>query len=305
MDNSTNYDLNLILKLMNKNLINNMDNHSKALKWARSNDKFSKVSQCYLFSNENLRAYYPKFDINNKNVLTVVGSGDQVLSAILYGAKEVDSFDSNKFAYYTFMLKRYAIMNLSYSEFKRFYFLNDNYNRLEDYKKISKNMHEENVKYIWDNIFYTYPKNFCDCFFEASVLYHLVVERIPYMDYDSFYKLKNQLHDVNINFMNTDILKIDKFDNQYSFINLSNILNYCNNKEKFLKLINNLKSNNLDDNGSILLNYYWTCYHLFQNDKINGEIYKKLGVTNMKIDNLAINDSIQKGSAIIYTKKSK
>lgn len=63
----------------------------------------------------------PYFDINNGNVLTVCGSGDQVLSSILYGAKKVDTFDSNKLAYYNLKLKLAVLKTLEYEEFINFY----------------------------------------------------------------------------------------------------------------------------------------------------------------------------------------
>lgn len=85
-------------------------NKNDSIKYA----DFSEFSPCYKFSNENLAAYYDKFNnsIDNGRILTVCGSGDQVLSSILYGAKSIDCFDSNYLTYYGMMLKIYILLNI-------------------------------------------------------------------------------------------------------------------------------------------------------------------------------------------------
>ena len=47
------------------------------------------MNKVYKFSNENLTSYQELYDFTDKKVLSVIGSGDQFFSSILYGAKEV------------------------------------------------------------------------------------------------------------------------------------------------------------------------------------------------------------------------
>ena len=49
---------------------------------------FNSYSAVYVFTTENINAYYDQLDLRNKSILTVVGSGDHILNAILRGAKK-------------------------------------------------------------------------------------------------------------------------------------------------------------------------------------------------------------------------
>ena len=57
-------------------------------------------------TNENLDALFKNFDFKNKEVLSVLGSSDQMLASYYYGAKSVETFDRNLYAaYYTYFRK--------------------------------------------------------------------------------------------------------------------------------------------------------------------------------------------------------
>lgn len=305
MDKQVYKDIKMLLNMIKKQSSTNKSDYLRILDWAKSSDKFSLMSPCYLYSNENLRSYYEKINMKDKNILTVTGSGDQVLSAILYGAKHIDTFDSNKLTYYNLMLKKYAVSALSYDEFRNFYFLTYDYNRLEQYKKISKCINEVEIKYFWDDFFSEHQEKFRYCFLSKDGSYHLVVRRIPYMDLNNYEILKKKIDDCSIIYNNLDIFNInDIYKNNYSFINLSNILDYISNKKCFIDLIKNIDKNKLEENGVILLNYYWS-NSAYNSDKSNECVYNVFDASNLIIDDVAVNDFRQKGNAIMYTKKSK
>lgn len=88
----------------------------------------------YPFTNENLTSYQNLYHFDNAKVLSVLGSGDQYFSSILYGAKEVELFDCNFLAWDFFVLKFYGILTLSYEEFYDFFVKNS----LEDLKCFRK-----------------------------------------------------------------------------------------------------------------------------------------------------------------------
>jgi|GEM_PF-6101746 len=73
----------------------------------------------YPFTNENLHAYLPLFDLQGKDVLTVVGSGDHPLNMALHGAKTVSCFDKNPATNDWFELKRKGILSLGFAGFKK------------------------------------------------------------------------------------------------------------------------------------------------------------------------------------------
>ena len=81
--------------------------------------EFSKI---YSFTTENISGYIDYFDFNNKSLLTIGSSGDQVLNAFYNGARDITLFDINEYAKFYVYLKIAAIMSLSYKEFKAFFF---------------------------------------------------------------------------------------------------------------------------------------------------------------------------------------
>lgn len=79
-------------------------------------------SKIYTFTTENISGYINYFDFNNKSLLTVGSSGDQILNSFYNGARDITLFDINEYAKYYTYLKISAILSLSYKEFKLFFF---------------------------------------------------------------------------------------------------------------------------------------------------------------------------------------
>lgn len=52
------------------------------------NIRSGNIAPLYLYGTEHISKYYSKLDLNNKKVLTIIGSGDQALNAFFYGAKK-------------------------------------------------------------------------------------------------------------------------------------------------------------------------------------------------------------------------
>lgn len=71
---------------------------------------------------ENIKAFLQCYSLQDSSVLTVCGSGDQVLNAYLLGAKNVTCFDVNPLAFYQVCLKIAAVQVLTYEEFLDFFF---------------------------------------------------------------------------------------------------------------------------------------------------------------------------------------
>lgn len=223
---------------------------------------FACYSPCYKFSNENLNGYYHKFNINNGRVLTVCGSGDQVLSSILYGAKEVDCFDSNRVAYYNLMLKMYSIKHLDYETFLDFFGISGKHvEKKSIYYKLRDCIDNKNIKYFFDVIF--------DDDFNISYLYNLDCDRndvlfsmIPYLNSNNYYKLRDMIDNCKVTFKQSDLFDIfNHFDGKYDFINFSNIFSYVNDNMRFCCFIEKIKYNHLTQNGGIMINYSWTKPH--------------------------------------------
>jgi len=106
---------------------------SKALSICNGNFEYlEEYSKIYTFTTENINGYIKYFDLQDKSLMTVGSSGDQILNAFFYGARDITLYDINPYAKYYIYLKIAAIVSLDYTEFQIFFFkygLQDYYNK--------------------------------------------------------------------------------------------------------------------------------------------------------------------------------
>ena len=60
------------------------------------------MQSVYSFTNENVNSYGNLYNFDNARVLSVLGSGDQYFTSLLYGAKSIDLFDTFLDYYYLY-----------------------------------------------------------------------------------------------------------------------------------------------------------------------------------------------------------
>ena len=75
----------------------------------------------YVYATEMVARYYRAVGLQDKTVLTVIGSGDQVINAHFLGARRVVGFDLNTWAIHMMNLKSAAIATLEYEEFMKYF----------------------------------------------------------------------------------------------------------------------------------------------------------------------------------------
>lgn len=83
-------------------------------------DDYSKYSNIYPWTNENLEGTFGAFCKPNSKVLTCNGSGDHPLNAVLYGSTDITTFDINQFSLYYLDLKIAALLSFNREEFLMF-----------------------------------------------------------------------------------------------------------------------------------------------------------------------------------------
>lgn len=103
-------------------------------------------NRVYTMSNENVCCYKNIYNFDNAHVLSVLGSGDQYFSSLLYGACQVDVMDINYTAWLYFRIKFKAIKVLSYNEFIDL-FINRKFNDMDIYNKLYLVLDDEEVQY--------------------------------------------------------------------------------------------------------------------------------------------------------------
>ena len=240
----------------------------------------------YPFTTENISGYIDYFDFNNRSLLTVGSSGDQILNAFYNGAKDITLFDINENAKYYIYLKIAAILSLSYREFKMFFFKyslaplvpNDNMFSKEIFDKIKNNLklldYESFV--FFDKLFSLYNGYIIrDRLFDDDEDRKTVI--IGFNKYlqseQSYNRLKSIIKDIGFKYICGNLFDDDingKFDNIF----LSNI---CTTTDltRFKSLIESIDKNNLKSNGSMLLGYLWNMtYDIETYDDDWKDIYK-------------------------------
>lgn len=214
--------------------------HGKPLK-----EKYGRYSKLYAFTTENIGGYYLQTSFLKKKVLTVCGSGDHVLNAILLGSNEIDTFDINILTYYFLKLKIAAVKTLSYTEFLDYFLLENNLSAMNYklFQKMKKELESE-ILTFWEAIYrgveYDGRK------LRDSSLFHNLYDTNekklmsnPYLKEENFTKLKGSINLSKVTFIESSLLNLkDKCKENYDLIFLSNISDYLN-----LMFSNNLLEN--------------------------------------------------------------
>ena len=77
-----------------------------------------RFNSIYPFTSENIAGYMKDLDLTDKKVITVTGSTDHILNAVLQGATEITTFDINPLTKPYMDLKISALKNTRFSEEK-------------------------------------------------------------------------------------------------------------------------------------------------------------------------------------------
>ncbi len=222
---------------------------------------FIDTSGIYRFTNEDISSYFHHLK-NKKNVLTVIGSGGQILNGVLAGTRRFDCFDISVFPEYYLYLQIASVLSLSKEEYLDYYFSDDREIVFGDdyYDRIRINLPPK-YKDFWDSLY-----DFDDgydiynslLFRSDPCLKKFVLSSNPYLQDNNYQKLRYllQTENITINPRTCDIFK-ERFKDEYDLVNLSNILSYYyteNDKEKYIAF---LKDNFLLTPSGEIINYFY------------------------------------------------
>lgn len=296
------------------NVIKNVDDILKSNKKLSIN--FGEFSKIYLMTTENIKGFLEHYNLHDKEVLTVAGSGDQMLNAYLLGAKNVTCFDINPLAFYQVKLKKAAVDALSYQEFLNFFFTE--FNKIFDrnlFEKIADKLDSETLD------FYMYLYNNYDNSQIFDKIYYRFYPRLDemqrmnlYLKEDNYELLKLNLENKKLSFIQSNITELNNNipKDFYDLILLSNISDSISNiwpgdcLKKFKDLILSL-CESLADYGTIQVGYIYDyydsrCPHPFTNKNLRQSIFTtdEFHTTFVEPYNL-----YSKSDAIVYYQKFK
>ncbi len=227
---------------------------------------FSKYSQVYLFTTENL-SYIDKLDIQNKDILTVTGSFDQCLNLAYKGCKSVCNFDVNVLTVAFAAFKYAALKAFTYKEYLEF--LSGN-NRLDYhmYLRIKPYMNFIFQEY-WDFIYQTFDYSgtsiFASRLFDTPKTIEQIISLNPYLRNENNYNTtKQRIDSVAIKFEEKNVLEIGQSDELYDIMLFSNLETYLLDElsggmtpEEYINFLHNNASNQLKENGIIQIAYQY------------------------------------------------
>lgn len=258
-------------------------------------EPFIETSPIYRFTKEDILSYFHHLENKNK-VLTVIGSGCQILNGILAKTKYFDCFDISIFPEYYLYLQLASIQALTKEDYLKYYFSSDREEIFNDdlYEKIREKL-KGKYKDFWDGLYMFFDgiDIYNSMLFRSDIcIKNNIIENNPYLQENNYQKLKHILETDSIKIAPkvADIKKY-KFSKQYDLVNLSNILTYHfngNNLEQFIKFLD--ENFNLTKNGEII-NYIFN---------INKEVEEK--ITSIIKPNGYIED-IKDKKLLVYKKQ--
>ena len=126
-----------------------------------------RFNSIYPFTSENIAGYMRDLNLTGKKVITVTGSTDHILNAILQGATEITTFDINPLTKPYMDLKISALKNLSYEDFIKLLLFESNMNL--DYSIISSLDMPDESKMFWLEQLSKFDNNFSISLFEIDL----------------------------------------------------------------------------------------------------------------------------------------
>lgn len=202
---------------------------------------FHSESFIYKKTNEKLNEFIDLL-LNKDKVLSVIGSGDQILNTLLTKPSKIDVFDISVFPKFFLKLKIASIKSLSRDEYIKFFFsttetfLDEYYDDLY-FDKIRKELDIE-AEDFWTYLFQYndwYDIYNSTLFSSESVFEEQAIIQNKYLDNDEYYHLRDILQSVQINYIESNLLDL-KINDTYDLIYLSNILEYVKKSAYFDKI---------------------------------------------------------------------
>lgn len=189
-----------------------------------------RFNSIYPFTSENIAGYMKKLDLTGKKVITVTGSTDHILNAILQGSTKITTFDINPLTKLYMDLKISAVKNLSYEDFVQFLLFEGkmslNYNTILnlDMPNESKIFWLEHLaKFNNNGIELKKSSLFVTKYFNPYSKLHQNL----YLSKNKYNLLKQRIKKTSITFVNANLNDL-RLDENFDYMFLSNISDYLN-----------------------------------------------------------------------------
>lgn len=215
---------------------------SKMIKKVSTDMGHRSYGRLFFNTNEDFDILFKNINFNDKNVLSVLASGDQMFMAYNRGAKNVDTFDKNKLTLYYYYMRKWSIEY--FKEKYPYALLRNDYDKLEKLLDIVKTNSREEYKAL------LFWRGLCKDRFLFSSIFIKDIDLVPFRDSEQLKKLIPE----NINFNRVDFFKKlkSKINGKYDIIIFSNILEWIYGNEETITIVRDNLYNLLNDKGIVL-----------------------------------------------------
>ena len=261
--------------MLEKDILRAIDMIKSSTIFREKYDEMKEYSRIYQNTTENIKSYMPYLKGNYQSALLPTASGDHQLEAILDGINEITCFDINRLAKYFVELKFCAIKNLLKDEFIYFMYEDMLNKDVFDYIKDSLN---EDIRIFWEELYKKYSIDTIRSglfrhlgvvdgkLIKGNDFYKYCVDNFTrYTNEDNYKLLQDRLENVNIKYMDANLLSLAKnLNKKYDLINLTNIyehvnhdiftdgdIDFANALEKIIPYLN--------EDGKLLVTYLYKC----------------------------------------------
>lgn len=213
------------------------------------NKEFNNSNYHYIYfsSNEELKKLFSSFDLKNKDVLSVVGSGDQAFYFLDSGVSSIDLYDTNKLSIYYFYLRKW-IIELFDTFYLKLPFPKDYLNFLLD-NVIPCTEDEKKALLYWKRCVNEFgTENISSIFYSAS--YWNAITDVS--------RIRERLINNSFDFYNCDISSNIEISRKYDIVFVSNIIDHISGVEKITMYRDNLFKL-LKDDGFIIASKVCSC----------------------------------------------
>ncbi|MBQ7240651.1 MAG: DUF3419 family protein [Bacilli bacterium] len=260
-----------------------------------------RFNSIYPFTTENIAGYMKDLDLTGKKIITVTGSSDHIINAILKGCRDITTFDINPLTKYYMDLKLKCIEKLSFNDFLDIFLYNT---KNIDREFIERLNIDEESKNFWINNLEKYSNNwqslrksniFNNKYFNPKSKFY---ENL-YLEESSYNIVANNIKNTKIKFINKNLIDLDITEN-YDYMFLSNISDYL---DKIYLSVNYLECYHellLEFSKHIKIIYFAYLYDI-------GNTSPRSQIDNLKlVDNIFKNyDKIEIKSALEHEKNKK
>lgn len=222
----------------------------------------------YPFTTENIAGYISQFELENKSLLTVGSSSDQIINASFFNCKSYSVIDICPYTKFYFYLKKAALLVLDYHSFLSFFCYknfphtfqdNEQAFNLELFSKIKTLLRllDYESYLFWDELFSLFPPLTIrkELFKTDEDKIKVLKQTNIYLRNKSSYELaRNSIKNVDPTFIIGDIF-YERLSETYDNIFLSNLAQY--HSRYFVKLLIDDLSSNLNDGGQMLICYLY------------------------------------------------